>query len=277
MFHQSGCFMTHPFKVSLALNAGAYRIESRKTPFSYWLLNVVSLNEIVPDGIEKCARANGEQRNDALGNESQNYESCTWYARNVVSVHGRLQLLTSRDVPNAETIEHKSRLHRSAYFLVFLCTSPWRVDRSRTPVLRRLGDNRGLGWRTIGRRGLKRRMQKSVRQSRKSISSSNGTVGKTSYFDRGDFWLIRFSEASGVEDFNSAFTNTPTKIWPGEVEVVILSNSKLHLLAIETTDKRFAKAIEEYQELSKIWAFYKHSCSNQDCSIYERDEDMSWK
>lgn len=49
-----------------------------------------------------------------------------------------------------------------------------------------------------------------------------------------------------------AFTNNTTKTWPCEVGVVTLGKSKLHLLAIEAKAKDFAKAIEEYQELSKI-------------------------
>ena len=38
------------------------------------------------------------------------------------------------------------------------------------------------------------------------------------------------SEASNDKDFESAFTNNPAKIWPGEVGAVMLSNANLHLV-----------------------------------------------
>lgn len=83
--------------------------------------------------------------------------------------------------------------------------------------------------------------------SRKMILSNNKTVGETSIFDHGDFWLSHFQRLPVIRILILLSYIVLLKIWPGEVWVVILSNSHLFLLGIETKDGDFAKAIEEYQ------------------------------
>ena len=60
----------------------------------------------------------------------------------------------------------------------------------------------------------------------------------------------------------------PTKVWPGEAGAVILSNLNLCGLAgIEEIDEALAKAIEEYEQLRKIWLNHKSPCLKKECPI----------
>lgn len=81
------------------------------------------------------------------------------------------------------------------------------------------------------------------------------------------------SEASRDKHFNSAFTHDTNKVWPGEVGVVILDNISLLGIVIQTKDEYFAKAAEEYRELSQIWKSYNRSCYDEECPICKRVED----
>lgn len=75
------------------------------------------------------------------------------------------------------------------------------------------------------------------------------------------------SEAFQDKDFNAAFTNNHTKIWPGEVGIVIICNSKLAVTG--SKDEEFAKAVALWRKLSQIQASYKRPCFNQEFSICE--------
>ena len=47
------------------------------------------------------------------------------------------------------------------------------------------------------------------------------------------------SDASRDDDFKSAFTNAPTKIWPGELGAFILGNAVI--LSTPTSDENLAQ------------------------------------
>lgn len=71
------------------------------------------------------------------------------------------------------------------------------------------------------------------------------------------------SKASCDDHFKSTVTNEPFKIQPGEGGVVILGNGGIDAIPTNKTDKDLTKAIEEYEELKKIWMRYDNPCSKQ--------------
>ena len=81
-------------------------------------------------------------------------------------------------------------------------------------------------------------------------------------------------ESNAFQDkhYKSAFVNEPTKIWAGEVGVVLLRSLTINSIATEQLDEKSQQVLETFDELSKIWRKYRGSCSKENCLICRQKE-----
>ena len=78
------------------------------------------------------------------------------------------------------------------------------------------------------------------------------------------------SKAFQDTHYKSAFTNNPTKIWPGEPGVVIVRPPPAP--PPEPTAE-LQEILDEFGTLKKLWLAYKIPCSEENCPICESNSD----
>ena len=78
------------------------------------------------------------------------------------------------------------------------------------------------------------------------------------------------SKAFQDNHYKSAFTDHPTKIWPGELGVVIVR--PLIWSPLEPTAE-LRKTLDDFGALQKLWLAYKSPCSEEKCPICQSNND----
>lgn len=79
-----------------------------------------------------------------------------------------------------------------------------------------------------------------------------------------------YSKAFQDNHYKSAFTDSPTEMWPGEPGVVIVRPS-LNRPTKPTAELQ--KTWDDFGALQKLWFAYEGSCSQEKCPICQSDSD----
>ena len=80
-----------------------------------------------------------------------------------------------------------------------------------------------------------------------------------------------YSEEFQDEYYKSAFTDRPTKIWPGEPGVVIMRPPPAHP---QNPTAELKETLNEFGALQMLWLAYTGLCSEEKCPICQsNDED----
>lgn len=84
--------------------------------------------------------------------------------------------------------------------------------------------------------------------------------------------LIPDPDSRAFQDnhYRSAFTDSPTKIWPGEPGVVIV---RPPLCSLPKPTAELQQTLDDFEALQKLWRAYKSPCSEENCPICQSDND----